>query len=66
MQDPNEQSETQFRLTVQANIPLKVAENGESIYKTLKNFVQNVNKESVINGQIMKMMEPCCGKKGKK
>lgn len=53
----------QLRLVVQASIPIWSAEEGDDYYNELKIFLLAISPDITLNGQIMKMLEPCCKKK---
>lgn len=58
MAEPN-----QMRIIIQASIPIESASEGEAIYAALKTFILNYSVNSTMNGQIVKMLEPCCKEK---
>lgn len=56
---------SQLSLVVQASIPVRSAEEGDAEYANLKIFLLAISPDISLNGQIMKMLEPCCKKKPK-
>ena len=54
----------ELRLIMQCSIPIEESLEGEVFYKILKDVIQNHSADSTINGQVIKMLEPCCNKKG--
>ena len=61
MTNPDFKSE--LRLNFQGSIPFEDADNAEIFYVMLKEMVKSQSDKSIINGQISKMLEPCCSKK---
>lgn len=55
----------QLRLIIQANIPIEIIETGEAEYNNLRIFLRAISPDVTLNGQIVKMLEPCCKKKPK-
>lgn len=55
----------QLRLVVQASIPIWSTEEGDDEYENLKVFLLAISPDISLNGQIMKMLEPCCKEKPK-
>lgn len=53
----------QLRLIIQASIPIEIIETGEAEYNNLRIFLLAISPDITLNGQIMKMLEPCCKKK---
>ncbi len=53
----------QLRLVVQASVPITSAEEGDAEYENLKVFLLAISPDISLNGQLMKMLEPCCKKK---
>ena len=51
-----------LRIIVQASIPIETPEQGEAEYNNLKIFLLAISPDITLNGQIMKMLEPCCKK----
>ena len=51
-----------MHLIIQANIPLEEIIEGEEIYKQLKEIFSNLSEDSKVSGQIIKILESCCGK----
>ncbi len=56
---------SQLRLVVQASIPVRSAEEGDAEYNNLKIFLLAISPDITLNGQTVKMHEPCCKKKPK-
>ena len=54
--------EPQLRLIVQASIPVQNDTEGEAEYENLKTFLLAISPNITLNGQVMKMLEPCCPK----
>jgi len=54
----------ELRLIMQCSIPIEEIAEGEAFYDTMKEIMQNHSDKSTVNGQIIKMLEPCCNKKG--
>lgn len=52
----------QLRLTVQASVPVHTALEAEDEYENLKVFLLAISPDITLNGQITKMLEPCCKK----
>jgi len=50
----------QLRLIVQASIPITEEQQGDILYGELKIFLRSWSEDVTLNGQIMKMLEPCC------
>lgn len=50
----------QLRLVIQVSIPLTSTEEGDAEYKNLKVFLLAISPDITLNGQIVKMLEPCC------
>jgi len=55
--------ESQLRLVVQASIPVNHIWEATSEYDNLKIFLLAISPKITLNGQIIKMLEPCCKKK---
>lgn len=53
----------ELRLYFQASVPVETAVEGEELYRQLKKMLQNYSEQTTFNGQIMKMLEPCCKEK---
>lgn len=49
----------------QGSITVFSAADAEIVYDELKIFVKSHGTESTINGQVIKLMEPCCKEKKK-
>jgi hypothetical protein len=52
-----------LRLNFQGSIPVENAEDAEIIYNEIKTLLKTYGRDVNINGQIMKLMEPCCNEK---
>lgn len=52
-----------LRLIFQGSVTVENAEDAEIFYDELKIFVRGRGPDSVLNGQIIKMLEPCCKEK---
>lgn len=50
----------QTRLVIQASIPVSTNVHGEEEYDNLKVFLLAISPRITLNGQIVKMLEPCC------
>lgn len=50
----------QLRLVIQASIPIHESAEGDTEYENLKVFLLAISPNISLNGQIMKMLEPCC------
>lgn len=59
--NPNSLSSS-LRLVFQGSIPFDDHVEAENWYKMLKEMVRHKSDNSTLNGQVMKMLEPCCGK----
>lgn len=55
----------QLRLVIQASIPIEIIETGEAEYNNLRIFLLAISPDITLNGQIIKMLEPCCKEKPK-
>jgi hypothetical protein len=51
----------QLRLTFQCSIPFDDPLHAEEWYRMLREMVMEQSPLSTLNGQVMKMLEPCCG-----
>jgi hypothetical protein len=51
-----------LRLIFQGSVTVENAEDADIIYDELKTFVKSHGPDSTLNGQVMKMLEPCCNK----
>ena len=58
-----ESNKTESRLIIQGSIPVDDFFTGDIIYKQLKEIFAGFDASSTLNGQIVKMCEPCCSKK---
>ena len=58
----NEPFKPELRLVFQGSITLGSAEEAETIYKELKVWIRMWGENQTLNGQIIKMLEPCCQK----
>jgi hypothetical protein len=54
-----------LRLVFQGSFPIEEIEHGISWYNMLKEMVKSQSPAATLNGQILKMLEPCCNKKPK-
>lgn len=52
-----------LRLVFQGSIPIKTDVQGDIEYKDLKVHLSAVSPDFILNGQIIKVLEPCCNKK---
>ena len=59
----NPQKTSEIRLVFQGSIPFEVPEHAEIWYAMLKEMVTTQSAKGTLNGQLMKMLEPCCSKK---
>jgi len=57
----NENPASEIRLVFQASVPFDDFLNAQAWYAMLKEMVKTQSPRSSLNGQIMKMLEPCCG-----
>lgn len=64
MEDPVKQP-VPLRLVFQGSVPVETALEGEELYRQFSEMVRNYDPKSTLNGQIMKMLEPCCGDRAK-
>jgi nucleoside diphosphate kinase len=55
----------ELRLIVQSSVPIEEILEGEELYRQLKEMLKSYSPEVTLNGQIIKMLEPCCKKKPK-
>ena len=55
-----------LRLTMQCSIPVVSAEDAEITYDQIKIFLQTLDPKFTLNGQVIKLMEPCCEKQKRK
>lgn len=53
----------QLRLVIQASIPIGCAEEGDANYNEIAHFLLVFSPDITLNGQIIKMLEPCCKEK---
>lgn len=65
MSENKEPTKREIRLVFQGSIPVPGAQEGEDLFEQLKNLVKTTDPRSTLNGQIVKMLEPCCGDKSK-
>jgi len=54
---------SELRLIIQAGVPVEEIIEGEELYRQLKEMLKNYSENVTLNGQIMKMLEPCCKEK---
>jgi hypothetical protein len=57
----NEPEKREIRLMFQGSIPVPDIQSSEDLYEQLKNLVKTTSPKSTLNGQVIKMLEPCCG-----
>jgi hypothetical protein len=50
----------QLRLVIQASVPVEEIIEGEELYRQLKELLVNYSENCTINGQLVKILEPCC------
>lgn len=50
----------ELRLIFQGSVPIEDTYDGEQIYKQLKDIVRHYHPDSMLSGQILKHLEPCC------
>lgn len=50
----------QLRLVVQASIPIDYIPQAEAEYNNLRIFLLAISSGITLNGQVVKMLEPCC------
>ena len=60
---PAQRTPNVLRLIFQGSVPLESVEQAEQWYAMLKEMLVSQSPKSTLNGQIMKMLEPCCGEK---
>jgi len=53
----------ELKLVFQGSIPIPSAQIGELLYESLKELLLDTSDKTQLNGQIMKMLEPCCLRK---
>ena len=56
----------ELRLMFQGSIPFETTEHAEEWYIMLKEMTMSQSLKSTLNGQILKMLEPCCDDRTKK
>jgi hypothetical protein len=56
---------SELRLIFQGSIPIDTDIEGDIEYLNLKIFLKAINPNVSLNGQVMKMLEPCCKEKTK-
>lgn len=61
----NEPFKPELRLVFQGSVKIINADEGDNIYEGLKTFFLLYKESLTLNGQLMKMLEPCCKKKPK-
>jgi len=49
-----------LRLIIQGSIPIEDIIEGEELYRQLKVMLQSYTEQITFNGQITKILEPCC------
>lgn len=62
----NEPFKPQLRLIVQASIPVMGEQQGDILYNEIKIFLLAWHKDITLNGQTVKMLEPCCKERKEK
>jgi hypothetical protein len=55
----------ELRVVIQASVPVEEIIEAEELYRQLKEMLKNYSENVTLNGQIMKMLEPCCKEKKK-
>lgn len=60
---PNEPFESELRLIGQFSVPVEEIIEAEELYRQLKEILKNYSPEITLNGQVLKMLEPCCKEK---
>lgn len=50
-----------LRLIFQGNFTVENEKHASEIYDDLKIFVQSIQKQVMITGQLMRLLDPCCG-----
>jgi predicted permease len=50
----------ELRLIGQFSVPVEEIIEGEELYRQLKEMLKNYSPNITLNGQVMKMLEPCC------
>ena len=50
-----------LRLVFQGSVPVPDIAIAEVFYNQLKDLLQHTSLSCTLNGQIIKMLEPCCG-----
>jgi hypothetical protein len=53
----------ELRLIFQGNIPVANVLDAQAWYESLKEMVMFQSPKSMLNGQIIKILEPCCQQK---
>lgn len=64
MTEPQTKPTQETRLIFQGSIPIDDVANAEKWYEMLKEMVKSQSPRATLNGQIMKLLEPCCGEIG--
>lgn len=52
-----------LRLVFRGSIPFEEPIQAEQWYNMLKEMVKTQSENSTLDGQVMKLLEPCCGDK---
>ena len=60
---PNKPFKPELRLNFQGSVKIINADEGDIIYEGLKTFFSLYRESLMLNGQIMKPLEPCCKEK---
>jgi len=61
----NTQKDQRARLVFQGSMPIENIVEGSKIHEAIKNFLDTINRENTLSGQIIKMLGPCCKEKEK-
>ncbi len=60
--DPVEKVKT-LRLICQLSVPVPDVATGDKFYEQIKVIVQSQSPKCTLNGQLLLMLEPCCGER---
>ena len=55
----------QLRLVFQGSVPFEEPAQAEAWYTMLKEMVKSQSLNATLNGQVVKVLEPCCSDKAK-
>lgn len=58
--DKTHPSTQDLRVMFQGSVTVDTPEAGQRFYIQLKNMLQGYSKKVTLNGQLLKMFEPCC------